>query len=245
MAVYSRSEILAAVRKELDEIRLNDASFIAADLDGADLDKIILHQFGVALTFAYANAEMSMIVPSQIQPSDITLIEAVADSQTPRCRIHDIPQGKEVYVGVAKLGKSFLRFGYARCSSWSRDAVEPIMWDSSEASKLMSWYSTGTPERPQVYIERDAVTDNYYAYLYTTISGDTIKVAVIRKPSYDEDNVGEGSNANFQMEEERLFDAVVTYTAALTLATLKDEHAESLFNLALNKMGVPTNNAHG
>lgn len=244
MGTYARSEILAAVRKELDEIRLNDASFIAADSDGEDLDKIILHQFGEALTFAYSHADMVMIMPVQIKSADISTSQATANNNDPRYRIADIPQDKTVYVGKAKLGKEFLRLGYARCSSWVKDVVEPILWDSSEVARLHSWYSTGIPQRPQVLIERDAY-GYYYAYLYTTNSGDTIKIAVVNKPFYDEDNIGEGSNANFTMNEDRLFAAVITYTAALTLATLQDEHTNSMLNLALNKMGVPTNNENG
>lgn len=244
MGTYSRSEILAAVRKELDEIRLNDASFITADTDGEDLDKIILHQFGEALTFAYSHADITMIKPVQVAAADISINAASAANAAPHYRITDIPPGKTVYVGKAKLGEDFLRLGYARCASWIKDVVDPVLWDSAEAAQLHSWFSTGTPQRPKVLVERDA-DGYYYAYLYTVLQGDTIKVAVINKPSYDEHNIGEGSNASFTMNEDRLYAAVVTYTAALTLATLQDEHANSLFNLALNKMGVATNNANG
>lgn len=241
MGAYSRSDILSAVRKEIDEIRLNDASFIASDIDGSELDTIILHQFGEAVNFCYDNADMSLLTPKQVPAVDISAL-AIGDGSNQSIRIDGAPSTPGVMVERALLGTQFARLCYARNTSWNREVTEPLFWNSDASAKLHNWYTTGTPERPVVYINRDANTGGFVAYLYCCKTGSSTQVAIIEKPSYNEASIGDGSTSLFEISDERIYRAAITYTAALTLLTLKDEHADDLFNLAYQKMGLKTNN---
>ena len=77
------------------------------------------------------------------------------------------------------------------------------------------------------------------ADLYTTDDSDSVEVAIVRKP-----DVTDGSTPTIEIDN-RLYDAVIMYTAGLTLVTLKDEHADALLNQALVMMGAQTKQSNG
>lgn len=231
------SQIIADVRKEIDEIGVNTAGF-AIGSDNEDLNTIIRHQLAEALRFCYANADVSLIAP------DVSTLIAETDfvpvgSGSGQIPMRNLPTGTNIYVGKKELANTFMRLCYARSSSWVRDVTKPILWTEKEAARLSDWLTTGTPERPAVYIDRHGASGALVAYLYTINQGDTAQIAVINSPSY---TVSSSESVNI---DSRIYGAVVTYCAGLTLLTLKDEHADSLINLALNKMGVKTNETNG
>ena len=236
MATHNLSDMVRDVRAELDELQINPSGF-AVGSDNEDLDTIIKIQIGKSIEFCYAHADLSMMAPNERFTSP-TFID------TDGIHMKNAPTG--VYVARVDLDQSqpsyqntkFLRLCYARCSSWSRDVTEPVYWTDASAGKLKDWFTTGAPERPVVYIWRDAITGHMIADLYTTDDGDSVEVAIVRKPDYvvtaeqtvDIDN--------------RLYDAIVMYAAGLALVTLKDEHADALLNQALVLMGAQINKSN-
>ena len=237
MATHNLSDMVRDVRTELDELQLNLAGF-AVGSDNEDLDTIIKAQIGKAIEFCYTHADLSLIAPNQrftsptfLTPSDVNMKNAPATGVSV-ARI-DLDQSQPAYQNT-----KFLRLCYARCSSWSRDAVEPVYWTDASAAKLKDWFTTGTPERPVVYIWRDAQNGHMIADLFTTADADSVEVAIVRKPDYvmtSEQTVD---------IDNRLYDAVIMYSAGLALVTLKDEHADSLLNQALVLMGAQTKNGN-
>jgi hypothetical protein len=240
---YQVSSIIADVRKELDEIQVNSSGF-ATGVDNADLDAIIRHNLTDALEFCYTNADLSLL-PVERQEIDSTFIQELTNTPntgiiTGWGRIRNIPTGKQVFVAPAVLPENFIRLAYARAKSWSRDVTEPIFWTDPAAAKLQDWYTTGTPERPVVYIGRSnnviSGLNKLVAVLYSVTSKqDTSYIAWVCKPTYVES--GSGASTSIDIDS-RIYGAVITYCAGLTLLTLKDKHAEDLFNQALVKMRV-------
>ena len=240
MAVRNITQIIADVRRELDEIQVNPSGF-AAGTDNADLDVIIRAHIGKAIEFCYIHADLSLLTPN------VYFDEGDAEIEPANGIIkYNIPAG-DINVAHFDLDDSqpeyentkFLRLCYARCSSWSRDVVEPVYWTDAAAAKLRNWLTTGTPDRPVVYVWRNAEDGHMMADLYTVGSGDIIEVAIIRKPDFvisAEDTVD---------LDTRVYDAIVMYAAGLTLVTLKDEHADALLNQALVLMGAQRDKDNG
>lgn len=241
MAVRNITQIIADVRRELDEIQVNPSGF-AAGTDNADLDVIIRAHIGKAIEFCYAHADLSLLTPN------VTFVEGDMDIESAVDFIkYNMPVTGDINVARLDLDDSqpeyestkFLRLCYARCSSWSRDVVEPLFWTDAAAAKLRNWLTTGTPDRPVVYVWRNAEDGHMMADLYTVGTGDSIEVAIIRKPDFvisAEDTVD---------LDARVYDAIVMYAAGLTLVTLKDEHADALLNQALVLMGAQRDKDNG
>ena len=237
MAVRYLSDMVREVRIQLDELQINPSGF-AVGSDNEDLDTIIRDQIGKAIEFCYAHADLSLMAPNQrfTSPTFVTADDAGIKNAPANCYVArvDLDQSQPTYQNT-----KLLRLCYARCSSWSRDVTEPVYWTDASASKLKNWYTTGTPDRPAVYIWRKAENGHMMADLYTTDDSDSVEVAIVRKP-----DVTDGSTPTIEIDN-RLYDAVIMYTAGLTLVTLKDEHADALLNQALVMMGAQTKQSNG
>lgn len=238
---YTRAEIISGVRKELDEIQLNSSGF-ATGTDNGDLDELIIHMLSEAVEFCYGHADLSMLSPTTVKTaSNVTFLEIENYSSGPfidntNAYLKNYP-GNTAYVGKVALGSSFIRLHGVSCASWEKDVTEPVYWNDEGAAKLRNWYTTGTPERPVVYITKDQ--SGYTAYLFIVNNSETITVATIDKPSMAPDQQG-GYNI-----DSKLIGAVLTYTAGLVLTAIKDAHAESLFNKALIQMGAQKSESNG
>ena len=239
---YSRSEIISGVRKELDEIQLNDAGF-AVGTDDTDLDELIIHLLSEAVEFCYEHADLSMLSPTSVKTgSDVESKQISSYTDGPffdstYAYIKNAPSSAAGYVGVCSLPSSFLRLHRASVSTWERDVTVATYWNDEGASKLKNWYTTGSAERPVVYITKDS--EGYTAYLYILEGGDDINLAIIEKPS-----MAPGQQGGYDIDS-KLYGAILTYTAGLVLVTLKDQHADALLNKALVRMGAQTSKDNG
>ena len=224
---YQKTAVVQDVRKELDEIGVNTAGF-AAGTDNQDLDTIILHQLGRAIRFCYENADLSLIEANTVKTTGDMTYLGPDDAG-----LKNVPQGADIFVASVNVSApaSFLRLRYAWASSWSHNVSEPLMWNSSEAAQLKNWYSTGTPDRPVVLLQPKQ-DGSYDVQMWTVGDGEDVEIALIIPPSSSE------SSGTTITVDAKIYDAIVMYCAALTLLTLKDEHADALFNLALTMIGA-------
>lgn len=128
-----------------------------------------------------------------------------------------------------KLPDDFLRMIYAQLSDWLFAATEPIFYTEKEYATLKNPITTGYPDNPKV-----AITADKHLELYTTKRSDV-------KLSFG--YIGEAKpNANNEWPiPDKLHRAVIYYIAGLTLITYKDQHADSLINIALQMIGAKTN----
>jgi len=235
---YAVADIIRDVRRELDEIQANDAGFVIGT-DDQDLDVIIAGHITDAVTYCVMNADESMLTPDVV----LTNIAAATTMSIVNIasELRNVPTDaggstatpRPVYAAEGSMppGKDFLRLCWASCSSWLRSVSTPLFWTDREAARLKDWYTTGTPERPVVEVSKDS--DGIYAIrLYTCLSDDEVEVAVMCRPKIT------GSSTPVIDFSEHLYRAVVMYAAGLTLTTLRDQHADSLFNQALIMMGA-------
>jgi hypothetical protein len=100
-----------------------------------------------------------------------------------------------------------------------------------DTAKLNNYFTTGSIERPVVYIEQET-QGAYKAHLYACQEDSTIELAAMKLPKWETQKIDIG---------DRLYPSVIMYLAGLTLATMRDTHAEALFGQALVMMGVRVN----
>lgn len=128
-----------------------------------------------------------------------------------------------------ELPDDFLRMTYARLSDWLFAATEPIFYTEKEYATLKNPITTGYPDNPKV-----AITADKHLELYTTKRSDV-------KLSFGYIGEAKPNDNNEWPIPGKLHRAIIYYIAGLTLLTYKDQHADSLINIALQMIGAKTN----
>jgi len=176
--------------------------------DSEALDTIIRSKIIDALTFVNGNADKELLSPDAVLADGL----AIDDDMTGRVVLPD----------------DFLRLVYARLSSWVFAVDEPVIWTDKRYVMLHDRYATGSWERPAVALSRKG--GRKVLELYKAKSGDdAFEAAVMTVPKITGDAVE---------VSDLLGVALVYYITGLTLLTLKDGHADAMFNQALTLMGI-------
>ena len=206
-------EIIRAVRTCIDEIAVNDAEFYT-EKDSEELDTIIEQKIVDGVRFVHGTADEGMLTP-----------DAFITEKGETASIDDDLVGRVV------LPENFMRLCYAGLSSWVMHVNKYVLWTDKEYAMLKDPYSTGTWERPKLALRGGGqkVLELYKAREKT----DAFDIGFISEPELTEENGEKGITVS-----EKLWIALVYYISGLTLLTLKDEHADSMFNQALTLMGV-------
>lgn len=216
MQYKSVDSIVADVKVCFDEIGLNDAEFLT-DTDNTEMDTIITSKIGDALRFVGLHADVGYLEPTVVS-TDVTAKDGMVDY---------------------KLPDDFLRMIYAQLSDWLFAATEPIFYTEKEYATLKNPITTGYPDNPKV-----AITADKHLELYTTKRSD-VKLSFgyigeTEKVEEEDGTVNQVKVVKWPIPN-KLYRAVIYYIAGLTLLTYKDQHADSLINIALQMIGAKTN----
>ena len=268
-------DIKNAVKAALDEIGVNDASFLAG-VDNVNLDKLIESKIDDAIQMIYQSADEALLDT-----------ESVEDEYVETTTVHDTAR-EIVFAGpVVKvyLTDKFLRFVSARITKltlttvlpdnptplivdmhheWAYPVYQFIPSTSADYAKLKNPYTTGTEERPKagftitpsVEIGSDTLTSVRTLELYSLTDTQVDKeddteyefkaevdcqVIYRRERTLPSDNSTASDNDTYEIGP-KLLRPVIYYIAGLVLQAWKDEHADSMINIALTMAGVDTRN---
>lgn len=174
------------------------------------------------------NAEMDTIIASKIGDA-LRFVGLHADVGYLEPTVIEESVTAENGVVDYKLPDDFLRMVYARLSDWLFAATEPIFYTEKEYATLKNPITTGYPDNPKV-----AITADKHLELYTTKRSDV-------RLSFGYIGEAKPNNNNEWPIPEKVYRGVVYYIAGLTLLTYKDQHADSLINIALQMIGAKMN----
>lgn len=212
----TESSIVAAVRVCIDEIGINDASWIKGE-DDQDMDTIIKSKILDAIRYIYTHADWSVLIPD-------TIIDA------------DAAEPEEGSDGIWKADvemTDFLRLCFVKGENWRAYVTEPILWTDPEYATLSDIYSTGSNVHPKAGIAPYAVTSGgttttgYNLKVYSCEDPGDITVGYMKMPTG-----GEGTEPDYSLNGD-IAPAVIYYIAGLTLLTYNDQHADDMFKQAL------------
>ena len=222
MALYTASTIVTDVRTIIDEIQLNDALFIGGTDEG-DIDTIIKSKIVEAVRQVLLNARADSLRGA----------ETILDANT----ITNLTVGdKEITVASAFV-TDLLRFMYATAESWPMIVTEPITYLDAEYASLSDKYATGLPSRPKVGIKPKG--QGFEITLYSLSGNDEQStIAYITEPKVENIKVTPETWADQIDIIETLYRPCLYQIAGLTLLTLRDAHADSMFNQARLLLGV-------
>lgn len=229
-------DLVSAVRVKLDEIGLNDSEFApdvdtsgtVADKDEEELDTIIKSCFDEAVRYVFTNADTNLLEANHEQEFEYDEGgEEGAITPELSLEVEGTTEG-------ASIAGELYRLVYGKLDCWARAVERPIFWTDKEYARLEDPLAMGTPERPEIGIR---VGRNFSSkkkeYVLTFYSAkDTAGFGVLSllvHPKADE-------NGQYSIPD-RLVPALVWYMAGQTLTTLRDQHAEAMFQQALLAMG--------
>lgn len=217
MTSYTVSTIVTDVRTIIDEIQLN-AALLIGGTDEGDIDTIIKSKIVEAVRQVLLNARADSLRGAETKVDSIqmeNLVFTAGDGITK----------KVAYADITNL----LRFMYAYAPSWPQIVTEPITYLDAEYASLSDRYATGDPSRPKVGIRPEE--DGYRVSLYSVKEADekSIVIAYIAEPTMVNDAIS---------ILETLYRPCLYQIAGLTLLTLRDAHADSMFNQARLLLGV-------
>lgn len=218
MNTHSVATITEDVRVCLDELGVNEAEFLM-DSDSSDMDSVIASKIPDALRFVNMNADVALLEPK--------VVAWVIGNEY---------HGKVYRV---RLERDFLRFCYATMEGWSRPVVDPILFGNKEYAALKNPITTGYPDNPKAALVLGR--GEMYLELYTcpksgNLSAELAYMPVPEREYIDVDGCDEPIES--YSISDKVYKAVVYYTAGLTLMTFKDAHADSLMNQSLQIIGV-------
>lgn len=213
MTNYAVSTIVTDVRTIIDEIQLNEALLIGGTDEG-DIDTIIKSKIVEAVRQVLLNARADSLRGA----------ETIIDTNTISERTIG---GKRVVVASTSVS-DLLRFMYATAESWAQIVTEPITYLDAEYASLSDRYATGDASRPKVGIRPQR--QGYEITLYSLSNNqEQSTIAYIAEPTMVDDVIS---------ILETLYRPCLYQIAGLTLLTLRDAHADSMFNQARLLLGV-------
>lgn len=228
------SEIVTAVRVCMDEIGLNDAAFMGGE-DNTALDTIIKSKIVDALRYVHGNADTDMLTPDAEEEVACTPETDAGTSAAATDTEESATDGLTGVINAKKkvsivLPTGLMRLCYVKLQEWVMALSDYILWTDKEYAKLQDVHSTGTWERPRMALalkkDKRRVLELYSA---KGIEKTTCFVGYMEEPAEGDD----GYNIS-----DKLYVAFIYYVSGLVLLTLKDEHADSMFNQALTLMGI-------
>lgn len=280
-------DIKSAVSEILDEIGVNDASFITG-ADNANVDTLIESKIDDAIQMIYMSADEALLDTEAV---DSTYIHTDNTVEVLETQIQTEPDRKVSVGPVVKvyLTDKFVRFVSARITNlykvtkqpshddvkvvipgheWSYPVYQFIPSTSPEYAKLKNPYTTGTEERPKVgfTITPSVIIDGsnigalrtLELYSLTNVENITYKriasqitfefeatadcqVIYKRERTKPTGATAASDNDTYNIGE-KLIRPVMYCIAGLVLQAWRDEHADSMLNIALTMAGVDVRN---
>ena len=281
------SDIKSAVKEILDEIGVNDASFISG-ADNGYMDTLIESKIDDAIQMIYMSADEALLDTEAVGSTYIHTDNIVEVLEPPTQTEPD----RKVSVGpVVKvyLTDKFVRFVSARITNlykvtkqpshadvkvvipgheWSYPVYQFIPSTGPEYAKLKNPYTTGTEERPKVgftitpsvviggtnikalrTLELYSLTnvesieyeydDSQITYEFEATAD--CQVIYKRERTKPTGVIAASDNDTYNIGE-KLIRPVMYCIAGLVLQAWRDEHADSMLNIALTMAGVDVRN---
>lgn len=209
MKSLSVDHIRKKVRACLDELGLNDACFMEEDQDSVEFNGVVEYRILEAVKYVHLNASHH-------------LLDGIV-----------LPGSPTISGGVGKmtLPVNFLRLISFRMSDWIRPVCDIITEYDAEYHKQADEYARGTFESPVCALVKTGEGDVLEFY---SCKDDKAKIAhalYLPLPVYEDVN-----HIPHVSICEKLEDAIINQVAGLVLLTYKDQHADSLINLAQSYM---------
>lgn len=279
------SDIKSAVKEILDEIGVNDASFISG-ADNGYMDTLIESKIDDAIQMIYMSADEALLDTESVESTYVdtkTVTEEIVPQEEggPNRRASVDPIVR-VY-----LTDKFVRFVSARITNLYKVAKQPSQADvkvvipghewaypvhqfipstSPEYAKLKNPYTTGTEERPKVgftitpsvviggtnigalrtlelysltNVESIEYDDSQITYEFEAAAD--CQVIYKRERTKPTGVIVASDNDTYNIGE-KLIRPVMYYIAGLVLQAWRDEHADSMLNIALTMAGVDVRN---
>lgn len=221
------ADIISRVKICMDEISGNDAEFDIGE-DDSQRDTIIKSKIIDALRFIYANADLSVLEPSETDTENITVAEGV---------------------GTYQLPDNYIRLVSVKARGWSRalGGNDIILWDDPAYAMLKDEYCTGTNDRPKVALVI-GIDGKKHLELYpcpikgdddeeveSAQAGDAI-ISILTEPTLTNE---EGEEAESITYPQMCEGAMIYYIAGLTYVTYGDEaRARMMFDQANDMVGM-------
>lgn len=215
MIELALSEIRGFVRTAIDEIQVNESSFVPSDglsyADDEDMNTIIDSKVIEAVTYVHKNSPTSLLLDAK---------KFVADSSN--TKIED----KEVTVTIPDM----MRLVLLKASDSDKVILEYVGEDDPIALMQSDKYCKSTYEDPVLVLSHngDSKILTYYSLKESTTNVNVFdKVLYIPYPEISDNKIQVCKDAKL---------AILNHTTGLVLLVYKDEHAESFFNQAKTYM---------
>lgn len=258
--------IKSGVKAALDEIIENPSSFLDGDAATQNLDTLIESKIDDAVQMIYMSADVALLDTETVEDSRIETVNVIDNDDNvhfdPVVRIY-LKNGFLRFVS-ARIAKLEEVNGAVRTEipgyQWSYPVYEFIPFTSAEYAKLKNRYTTGTKERPKVGLSITSSktfsdkeeTSVKTLELYSLDGDDVTKSPAVFEAGVDcqiismrERTMPVGAQTTSDSDTytigERLQRPVIYCIAGLVLQAYKDEHADSMLNMAFTMAGVKTN----
>lgn len=238
---YTLTEIYTAVRTAIDEIALNDASFLSGQ-DNTEMETIIRQKACEAADCVHMTADLSRFY------GDVLTTLTCPDSNRPGCT----SAGSDLVAHITLNGgidsqyeKNMLRFAHAMvytsqgADRWSYPVTDLTYDHADEYAEIRDPYAGATVDRPAVALRHVRKTNSDSTELELWKLGSSSDIAAVRLIERAK-ITGSGGTEAIGIDK-NLYDAFILQLAALTLATYNEEgRADTLFQLSNREMGIET-----
>ena len=196
---------------------LNDADFQDMDKDDNEMDEVIKDKLLAALRYILLNSDSSLLEGTELADKTGFSIDSNL-------------------VGHLSEPTDMIRIVSARLSSWIKSCNVLITEESTEYAMQSDKYACGTYERPVTALARVGGKKEVQFFKAKT-STDTLNTfTYIQEPAFRENTEGQDS-LNIP---DRLLNAFLYFTAALTLQAFSNELYQSTMGIAKSMMGYDT-----
>lgn len=207
-------EILFRVRAKFDEVGINDSDFQDQDKDDSEMDQIIIDKIIPSLSYILINCSSEFLEGSLSYLTEGFLID-------------------EKLVGHLTYPDNVIRVVNAKLSSWTKSCKNYVTEDSDIYAMQSDKYACGTYERPILALANSS-TGREFQFFHAKASDDTLSTfCYISKPAITDD--GKGLKA--VQVPEKLVDAFIYFTAALSMQAYNNELYEILSSTSQSLMG--------
>lgn len=211
MTTRAVSDIVTHVRSAIDELMVNDSSFLNQSEDEKNLTNVIIDKIGYALQFVIENAPVEKL--------DSSVFETLTPAELEGFFIDTM------LVGHLRLPSDLLHIIEARLSSWAHFPI-PLSDASQEALMQQDQYARGSWDRPVNILTYDG-SERVLLMYSAKDSTDTLRFTFIRKPALTHYTSADSVSVPDQLEA-----SLIYQIAGMAMTAFREDVANSLFAIA-------------
>lgn len=223
MTSLTLSDIRAFVRAAIDELQVNESSYVPSDggkdySDDQDMNTIIDSKIVEAVTYVHKNAPLSLLLDAKkVENSDIKL-----DSE-----------GTTAVIKISNM----LRFVMLKAADAQKAVFDIVGVDDPIATMQGDKYTRGTYQRPVVVLSTDGTNKllTYYSFKEKETSTTDLFEGIYYIPNPEINDTTDKKNKEVSICKDVKL-AILNHIVGLVLLVYKDKHADSFFNQAKTYM---------